>query len=95
MVDEPDRKIAGLDKEITRSARENKVARRLMNIPAIGSIKVTVIGPMALLTETFQHCRGFGPAHYKDLQETQQSLAGHQGLANLYSGDCLSAAVAP
>ena len=40
-------KIADLDKEITRRAREDEVSRRLMTIPGIGPIAATAIAALA------------------------------------------------
>ena len=42
-----DRRIAELDKEITRHAREDEVARRLMTIRGIGPISATAIAAIA------------------------------------------------
>jgi len=42
-------KIADLDKEIARRAREDEVSRRLMTIPGIGPICATAIAALAQL----------------------------------------------
>jgi transposase len=46
-------KIADLDKEIARRAREDEVSRRLMTIPGIGPISATAIAALAPPAETF------------------------------------------
>ncbi|MGY4350448.1 transposase [Bradyrhizobium sp. GM7.3] len=46
-------KIADLDKEITRRAREDEVSRRLMTIPGVGAISATAIAALAPPIETF------------------------------------------
>jgi transposase len=48
-----DGKIADLDKEIARRAREDEVSRRLMTIPGIGPISATAIAALAAPAETF------------------------------------------
>jgi transposase len=40
-------KIADLDKEIARRAREDEVSRRLMTVPGIGPISATAIAALA------------------------------------------------
>jgi transposase len=45
-------RIAGLDKEIARRAREDEVSRRLMTIPGIGPITATAIAALAPSVET-------------------------------------------
>jgi transposase len=52
-------KIADLDKEITRRAREDEVSRRLMTIPGVGPISATVIAALAPPIETFTKRRDF------------------------------------
>jgi transposase len=46
-------KIADLDKEIARRAREDEVSRRLMTVPGIGPISATAIAALAPPVETF------------------------------------------
>src|SRR5262249_20427624 len=46
-------KIADLDKEIARRAREDEVSRRLMTIPGLGPIPATAIAALAPPIETF------------------------------------------
>jgi len=48
-----DGKIAVLDKEIARRAREDEVSRRLMTVPGIGPISATAITALAPPAETF------------------------------------------
>ena len=59
MLEELDRQIAILDKEIARRAREEEVARRLMTIPGIGPIAATAIAALAPAAETFRRGRDF------------------------------------
>ena len=47
-------KIADLDKEMARRAREDKVSRRLTTIPGIGPIIATAIAALAPPVETFK-----------------------------------------
>jgi transposase len=46
-------KIADLDKEIARRAREDEVSRRLMTVPGIGPIAATAIAALAPPAETW------------------------------------------
>jgi transposase len=52
-------KIADLDKEIARRAREDEVSRRLMTIPRIAPISATAIAALAPPAETFATGRDF------------------------------------
>ena len=52
-------KIADLDREIARRAREDEVSRRLMTIPGIGPISATAIAALAPPAETFAKGRDF------------------------------------
>jgi transposase len=52
-------KIADLDKEIARRAREDEVSRRLMTVPGIGPISATAIAALAPPAETFAKGRDF------------------------------------
>src|SRR6476469_4934307 len=54
-----DGKIADLDKEIARRAREDEVSRRLMTVPGIGPISATAIAALAPPAETFAKGRDF------------------------------------
>lgn len=46
-------KVADLDQEIARRAREDEVSRRLMTVPGIGPISATAIAALAPPAETF------------------------------------------
>ncbi|MDR7260404.1 transposase [Sphingomonas sp. BE270] len=59
MLAELDKRVAALDKKITRRAREDEVARRLMTIPGIGPITATAIAAIAPPAETFAKGRDF------------------------------------
>jgi transposase len=81
MVDilgELDKRITVLDKEITRRAREDEVARRLMTIPGIGPITATAIAAIAPPAETFAKGRDF--AAWLGLVPKQASTGGKQKL---------------
>ena len=47
-------KIADLDREIARRAREDEASRRLMSIPGIGPIIATAVAALAPPAETFK-----------------------------------------
>ena len=66
-------KIADLDKEITRRAREDEVSRRLMTIPGIGPISAT-----AAADRDFHQARDF--AAWLGLTPLQKSTGGKQRL---------------
>lgn len=74
MLEELDRQIAVLDKEIARRAREDEVARRLMTIPGIGPIAATAIAALAPPAETFRRGRDF--AAWLGLTPRQKSTGG-------------------
>lgn len=74
MLDELDQRIAELDKEIARRAREDEVARRLMTIPGIGPIVATAIAALAPAAETFRRGRDF--AAWLGLTPLQKSTGG-------------------
>lgn len=59
MLDELDRQIGELDKEIAQRARKDEVARRLMTIPGIGPIAATAIAALAPAAESFKRGRDF------------------------------------
>jgi transposase len=71
-------RIANLDKEIARRARENEVTRRLMTIPGIGPISATAIAALAPPAETFAKGRDF--AAWIGLTPLQRSTGGKQKL---------------
>ena len=51
--------IGKLDGEITRRAKANDVARRLMTVPGIGPLIATAIAALAPPPETFRKARDF------------------------------------
>ena len=71
-------KIADLDKEIARRAREDEVSRRLMTIPGIGPISATAIAALAPPAETFAKGRDF--AAWLGLTPLQRSTGGKRKL---------------
>ena len=71
-------KIADLDKEIARGAREDEVSRRLMTVPAIGPIAATAIAALAPPVETFAKGRDF--AAWLGVTPLQRSTGGKQKL---------------
>ncbi|MBC7990200.1 MAG: IS110 family transposase [Luteimonas sp.] len=78
MLAQLDERIGVLDKEITRRAREDEVARRLMTIPGIGPITATAIAAIAPPAETFDKGRDF--AAWLGLVPKQMSTGGKQKL---------------
>ena len=73
-----DRKIADLDKEIVRRAREDEVSRRLMTVPGIGPISATAIAALSPPAETFAKGRDF--AAWLGLTPLQRSTGGKRKL---------------
>jgi transposase len=71
-------RIADLDKEIARRAREDEVSRRLMTIPGIGPISATAIAALVPPAETFAKGRDF--AAWLGLTPLQRSTGGKQKL---------------
>jgi len=94
-----DGKIADLDKEIARRAREDEVSRRLMTVPGIGPISATAIAALAPPAETFAKGRDFaawlGLTPLQDRQAVSGSLGRHPKWANARSGAYSSSAAAP
>lgn len=76
-----DERIAALDKEIGRRAREDAVARRLMTIPGIGPIGATAIVALAAPVETFAKGRDF--AAWLGLAPRQHSTGGKPKLGRI------------
>lgn len=70
--------ISTLDAEITRRARENEVAQRLMTVPGIGPLIATAIAVLAPPPETFRKARDF--AAWLGLTPRQHSTGGKQRL---------------
>jgi transposase len=73
-------KIADLDKEITRRAREDEVSRRLMTVPGIGPISATAIAALTPPAETFPRGRDF--AAWLGLTPLQKSTGGKHKLGS-------------
>jgi transposase len=73
-----DRRIAELDREITKRAKEDATARRLMTIPGIGPITATALTALAPPAETFRKGRDF--AAWLGLTPLQRSTGGKQKL---------------
>jgi transposase len=73
-----DDKVAVLDREVARRAREDTDARRLMTIPGIGPITATAIVALAPSAQTFKGGRDF--AAWLGLTPLQRSSGGKQKL---------------
>lgn len=73
-----DRRIAELDREITKRAREDEAARRLMTIPGVGPITATALTALAAPPESFRCGRDF--AAWLGLTPLQRSTGGKQRL---------------
>src|ERR1700690_3716398 len=71
-------KIADLEKEIARRAREDEVSRRLMTVPGIGPISAAAISALAPPAQTFARGRDF--AAWLGLTPLQRSTGGKQRL---------------
>ena len=80
-LEELDGRIAELDKEIARRAREDEVVRRLMTIPGIGPIAATAIAALAPSTQGFKRGRDF--AAWLGLTPRQMSSGGKQRLGSI------------
>ncbi len=78
LLAELDGRIADLDREIARRAREDETARRLMTIPGIGPITATALIALAPSPETFAKGRDF--AAWLGLVPLQRSTGGKQKL---------------
>lgn len=74
-------KVAQLDKEIAKRAREDEVARRLMTIPGVGAIVATAIAALAPPMETFRRGRDF--AAWLGLTPRQNSSGGRIKLGRI------------
>jgi transposase len=73
-----DGRIADLDREITRRAKEDATASRLMTIPGIGPITATALVALAPPAEGFRKGRDF--AAWLGLTPLQRSTGGKQKL---------------
>ncbi|MFQ6184768.1 IS110 family transposase [Sinorhizobium meliloti] len=78
LLPELDGRIAELDREIARRAREDAVSRRLVTIPGVGPITATAIAALAPPAETFAKGRDF--AAWLGLAPLQKSTGGKQKL---------------
>src|SRR5215218_8318400 len=72
-----DERVAGLDREIARHAKENAVARRLMTIPGIGAVTAAALTALAPPAHTFRRGRDF--AAWLGLTPVQRSSGGRSG----------------
>src|SRR3954452_14446115 len=73
-----DERVAVLDREIARHAKENAVARRLMTIPGIGAVTAAAFTALAPPAETFRRGRDF--AAWLGLTPVQRSSGGKERL---------------
>jgi transposase len=73
-----DERIAVLDREIARHAKENAVARRLMTIPGIGAVTAAALTALAPPADTFRRGRDF--AAWLGLTPVQRSSGGKERL---------------
>ena len=71
-------RIADLDREVERRAREDETARRLTTIPGIGPITATALTALAPAAQTFAKGRDF--AAWLGLTPLQHSTGGKQKL---------------
>ena len=76
-----DARIAGLEREIVKRAKEDPVARRLMTIPGIGPITATALLALAPPAGTFRKGRDF--AAWVGLTPLQRSTGGKQKLGSI------------
>ena len=81
LLQELDHRIADLDKEIARRAREDAVVRRLMTIPGIGPVAGTAIAALAPAMATFRRGRDF--AAWLGLTPKQHSTGGSAKLGRI------------
>ena len=73
-----DERIALLDREIARQAKDNAVARRLMTIPGIGAVTAAALAALAPPAQTFRRGRDF--AAWLGLTPVQRSSGGKERL---------------
>ena len=73
-----DERVAVLDREIARHAKENSVARRLTTIPGIGAVTAAALTALALPAQTFRRGRDF--AAWLGLTPVQRSSGGTERL---------------
>jgi len=77
-----DDRVAVLDREIARRAREDAEAKRLMTIPGTGPITATALAALAPPATTFKRGRDF--AAWLGLTPLQRSSGGKQKLGETY-----------
>lgn len=80
-LNELEKRVAELDREIARRAKEDEDARRLMTIPGVGPIAATAILALAPPIETFRKSRDF--AAWLGLTPRQHSTGGKQRLGSI------------
>lgn len=73
-----DGRVAQLDIEIARRAKEDEVARRLTTIPGVGPVTATALAALAPAAESFRKGRDF--AAWLGLTPLQRSTGGKQKL---------------
>src|SRR5215212_6066496 len=73
-----DERVAVLDREIARHAKESAVARRLMTIPGIGAVTAAALTALAPPAQTFRRGRDF--AAWLGLTPVQRSSGGKERL---------------
>jgi transposase len=73
-----DERMAVLDREIARRAKDDAEAKRLMTIPGIGPITATALAALAPTAQTFKRGRDF--AAWLGLTPLQRSTGGKQKL---------------
>ncbi len=73
-----DERVAQLDRDIARRAKEDTLARRLMTIPGVGPVTATALAALAPPVETFRRGRDF--AAWLGLTPLQRSTGGKQKL---------------
>jgi transposase len=76
-----DDQVAVLDVEITRRAKQDPVARRLMTIPGIGPVTASAVVALAPAPETFKCGRDFSA--WLGLTPVQRSTGGKQKLGQV------------
>jgi transposase len=76
-----DGRIAQLDAEIGRRAKNDEAARRLMTIPGVGPITATAMAALAPPADTFRRGRDF--AAWLGLTPLQKSTGGKQRLGRV------------
>jgi len=78
VLEQLEAEIRGLEAEMTRRAREDETARRLMTIPGVGPLIATALVALAPPPQTFRRGRDF--AAWLGLTPRQHSTGGKQRL---------------